>query len=410
MVDYLELPSARRWEWLQVEVSGLCNAACSYCALSCYKDEWEGGLMEEGTFERLVAEFRRADLVFLQGWGEPLLHPRLREMARLVKKAGALVGFTTNGTRLDQANLQNLLDMPIDILAVSIAGTTAATSDRWRPGNDFNCLDESLQQLRRIKTERDAGGPRVHIAYMLLASNWREIEALPAVAENWGASQVVVNNLSFICSTALEKESLFERPDLWGPALEALESAQRRAAELGIGLCYYRPDRLQPHPICTENVATGFVVGYPPCPHIEHFCDLIEKHHGLKVVIGTHPIPEKYFVTHQALGTWNSPQWQDSIKRVMEDEAVRLRYNGRHYDKHALRTMLVVHLSLFSSSAFTAGAFGKASHRRPEIAKYLPPFHQVAFTRLRQCVDSPCRPTVAGIPTRHHVTVFFQSP
>ncbi len=116
--DYLEAPASSRLAWLQVEVSALCNAACSYCALNCYKAEWEGGLLEEDTFERLVPEFRRADLVFLQGWGEPLLHPRFWEMAHRVKTVGAQVGFTTNGTCLDRENLAKLLDIPIDFLAV----------------------------------------------------------------------------------------------------------------------------------------------------------------------------------------------------------------------------------------------------------------------------------------------------
>jgi hypothetical protein len=75
------------------------------------------------------------------------------------------------------------------------------------------------------------------------------------------------------------------------------------------------------------HLATGLVVGYPPCPHIDDFVDLIEKHHGLKAVVGTHPIPEKYFQTHQALGTWASPEWQDRIKHVRENQEVRLRYN-----------------------------------------------------------------------------------
>ena len=261
-MNFLDEPPARRWDWLQVEVSGLCNAACSYCALNCYKDGWEGGLMAEDTFERFAPEFAQADLVFLQGWGEPLLHPRLWEMAGRVKTAGALVGFTTNGTCLDRANLARLRDTPVDILAVSVAGTTAATSDRWRAGNDFTRIGKALEELKRMRGVRGADGPRVHLAYMLLASNWRDVEALPALAQDWGVSQVVVNNLSFVGSAALERESLFERPELWDPALAALADAKSRAAALGIDLHYYRPDRQEPHAICTENVLRACFVSH----------------------------------------------------------------------------------------------------------------------------------------------------
>jgi hypothetical protein len=71
------------------------------------------------------------------------------------------------------------------------------------------------------------------------------------------------------------------------------------------------------------HFATGFVVGYPPCPYI----DLIKQKHGVDVIIGTHPIPRSYYVTHQALGTWDSPEWKEKIKYVLTDEQTRLKYN-----------------------------------------------------------------------------------
>ncbi|MBN2360376.1 MAG: CGGC domain-containing protein [Deltaproteobacteria bacterium] len=75
------------------------------------------------------------------------------------------------------------------------------------------------------------------------------------------------------------------------------------------------------------HLATGVVVGYPPCPRLDAFCCFVEKSYGLPVVIGTHPIPQKYFFNHQALGTWATPAWQDKIKHVLDDEPIRLAYN-----------------------------------------------------------------------------------
>jgi predicted metal-binding protein len=52
------------------------------------------------------------------------------------------------------------------------------------------------------------------------------------------------------------------------------------------------------------HLATGLVVGYPPCPYIRHFKSFIETQFNLLVAIGTHPIPLKYFETHQHLPFW----------------------------------------------------------------------------------------------------------
>ena len=40
------------------------------------------------------------------------------------------------------------------------------------------------------------------------------------------------------------------------------------------------------------HLATGLVVGYPPCPILNAFCDLIPQKFGIEVIIGTHPIPD----------------------------------------------------------------------------------------------------------------------
>ena len=75
------------------------------------------------------------------------------------------------------------------------------------------------------------------------------------------------------------------------------------------------------------HLAIGMVVGYPPCPYIDFFCSFIKQKYGVNVIIGTHPIPQSYYITHQTLGTWNSPEWKDKIKYVLTNEQIRLKYN-----------------------------------------------------------------------------------
>ena len=75
------------------------------------------------------------------------------------------------------------------------------------------------------------------------------------------------------------------------------------------------------------HLATGLVVGYPPCPHIETFKAFLEKNYGVKVVVGTHPIPKKYLDMHTHLGTWNAPEWKPLIAPTMSNKATRASYN-----------------------------------------------------------------------------------
>jgi predicted metal-binding protein len=75
------------------------------------------------------------------------------------------------------------------------------------------------------------------------------------------------------------------------------------------------------------HLATGMVVGYPPCPHIDTFKAFLEKRYEIKVVIGTHPIPKKYLDMHTHLGTWESPKWKTVVEPTMTDAATRARYD-----------------------------------------------------------------------------------
>ena len=89
----------------------------------------------------------------------------------------------------------------------------------------------------------------------------------------------------------------------------------------------YAPAEMKKNGAEIIHLATGLVVGYPPCPRIQAFTDFIPAKYGLAVVIGTHPIPQNYFTTHEELGTWRSPNWQERILLILTDETIRKAYD-----------------------------------------------------------------------------------
>ncbi len=89
----------------------------------------------------------------------------------------------------------------------------------------------------------------------------------------------------------------------------------------------YAPAEMKKNGVEVVHLATGLLVGYPPCPFIDDFQKFIEERYDMDVVLGTHPIPQNYYETHQALGTWESPEWQERIRRTLTDETVRRTYD-----------------------------------------------------------------------------------
>ena len=89
----------------------------------------------------------------------------------------------------------------------------------------------------------------------------------------------------------------------------------------------YAPEEMKKNGATVIHLATGAVVGYPPCPRIAYFKKFIKEKYGMDLVVGTHPIPQKYYITHTALGTWKTPEWQELIKPTLADEKTRLAYD-----------------------------------------------------------------------------------
>jgi predicted metal-binding protein len=67
------------------------------------------------------------------------------------------------------------------------------------------------------------------------------------------------------------------------------------------------------------HLATGLVVGYPPCPNIRRFQEFIEKQYGVPVVIGTHPIPLKYLQAHDKLSFWEATSMRELAPYLFEE-------------------------------------------------------------------------------------------
>jgi len=89
----------------------------------------------------------------------------------------------------------------------------------------------------------------------------------------------------------------------------------------------YAPEEMKKNGVTQVHFATGFLVGYPPCPYMEHFQKFIPEKYGINVVLGTHPIPQKYFLTHNNLNTWNTSFLQEAILPTLCDEKTRLNYD-----------------------------------------------------------------------------------
>ena len=90
----------------------------------------------------------------------------------------------------------------------------------------------------------------------------------------------------------------------------------------------YVPEEMKKNGAEVIHLATGLVVGYPPCPRIRQFKQFIETYWDIPVVIGTHPIPLKYLEAHQKLPFWKKTNMNEYAGDLMrEDRTIMEKYN-----------------------------------------------------------------------------------
>jgi len=247
-------------DWVQVEVTTHCNASCIYCPHTVLRNRWANRHMSLETFNELIPFLRWTDLVYLQGWGEPLLNDNFFEMVRICKNQGKRVGFTTSGMLLTEETMRMLVDLQVDIICISLAGAFAKTHSRIRKGTDFNQSVFHLESLQKIKIERKTKVPAVHLAYIMLKSNFHELNNIVQLAKRVGAKQVVASNLTLIVEPKLAAEAISNDSDRTDFYRETLDEIKHRSASENIVFDYHGPGLDDESIGCRENVRHACVI------------------------------------------------------------------------------------------------------------------------------------------------------
>lgn len=261
LLNRLFRKSYPRLDWIQVEVSSYCNADCIYCPHTAYRQNWQNRHLPLEVFKRLIPAFGKSNLVYLQGWGEPFLHPEFFAMLQSAKQAGCLVGTTSNATILTDKTIERLVGEGLDVIGFSLAGIDQK-NDVIRKGTSIKKTLTCIEAFQRAKRKYGTENPRIHIAYMMLASGLADLERLPEFLANTGADQTVVSSLSLAVSPAMDDESrLVQVPEDSGQLQQRLAEVKEAAAKRGAEIYFHM---VAPQPAdfkCSENVARAVVVG-----------------------------------------------------------------------------------------------------------------------------------------------------
>jgi radical SAM protein with 4Fe4S-binding SPASM domain len=194
---------SRPWSWpihMMVELTSYCNLRCPVCPTGAGRLTRSPAAIELDLLKRILDEAGPYLLTLsLWGWGEPLLHPRLRDALRIVRESGAASRVSTNGQNLHRPDVQEaLLAYPPALLIVAIDGLTEGTNARYRVDAS---LEQALEGVRALAQKRQAAsqpGPHLQMRFLATRANEHEVPLLEDFARRNMFDSLSVRTLSTI--------------------------------------------------------------------------------------------------------------------------------------------------------------------------------------------------------------------
>ena len=167
-----------------------CNLTCKHCYSISADVDFKGELNTEEVFTVMDDLKGFGVPVLILSGGEPLLRPDIFEISQRAKDMGFYVGLSTNGTLIDQHNIDAIADVGYDYVGISIDGTRA-THDVFR--RKQGAYDASMEGIRLCR-ERDI---KVGLRFTLTEDNAVEFPDMLQLMQDEGVNKFYLSHLNY---------------------------------------------------------------------------------------------------------------------------------------------------------------------------------------------------------------------
>ena len=127
------------------------------------------------------------------GNGEAFLHPELMEFIARVKSRNSYCVSNTNGTLLDRATMDRLIELGFDELRVSILSGTRDSYARTHPGIQADTFDRMCENFRYMAERKRAAGaakPALSLVTVIMSHTADDLMNLAHLADDLDAQYV----------------------------------------------------------------------------------------------------------------------------------------------------------------------------------------------------------------------------
>jgi hypothetical protein len=141
--------------FINIEPTNRCQLDCVFCSRQLSNRPL--GDLDVSLAAAIFKEAGRHDgaAVRFTGWGEPLLHPRILDLASLAKQEGLRLKIYTNGQSLTEGMMEGFVEMGLDDLQFSLQGLDRAQYEFNRVKGDYLRLERNIEMASRLRGSRE---------------------------------------------------------------------------------------------------------------------------------------------------------------------------------------------------------------------------------------------------------------
>ena len=162
---------------------------CNYRCRMCYQTKFTGD-MDWEIVKRVEAFMPFVKELQIFG-GEPLAYKRFHELLEFAGKHECLVKSISNGSLLTDEMAESLVANRVSEIKFSVDAGTPKTYQYIRGGNFFQVL-KGIARVTEIKLRENSPFPAMHINFLAMRSNIRELSKLAVIAAEIGVPQINV--------------------------------------------------------------------------------------------------------------------------------------------------------------------------------------------------------------------------
>ncbi len=186
------------YEW-EVDTTNICQLKCPLCHTGLGNINRDKGTMHFDDYTKVVDQIKSHCIwPSLYSWGEPFLNKDIDRFVAYANKANIATMISSNLNKpLTPAMAESLIRSGLDVLIVSLDGTTQDVYEVYRVGGRLERVLENVSLLVQKKRELNSSSPYIEWQFIVMRQNEHQVAEARRLSRELGVDNIVFKKVDF---------------------------------------------------------------------------------------------------------------------------------------------------------------------------------------------------------------------